>query len=320
MKRLIVLGMVAILLGLFQTQGMAAPKLVAIANFGSDPALDALIAGFKSEIIKQGFKEGTDVKFEVLHVNFDGALIPQMMTKLLASKPDMLLTVTTPVAQASKKLAKGLPVVFAAVTDPVGANLIPSWTKGSNMMTGASDLQDLDGVMTFMKKLLPNAKTLGVPYNPGEDNDVSMLNFMKEKASRHGLTIVPVGIDNVNDIQVRIQSLKGKADIVYVGGSNLLQPSIPAIAAVTRRLNIPVFNVQDVPVREHQVLAAFSVSYYNVGVNAGKLAAKILNGAKPADLSPIKPAYEDHQTVISGKRAKTLGISVPGNLKKSVVN
>ena len=107
-----------------------------------------------------------------------------MITKLQSEQPKLMYTITTPVSQIAKKAlaGSGIPIVFAAVTDPVAAKLVPSWEAGDEGMTGASDLQDIAAILEFAKKLFPNAKRLGVPYNPGEANDAAIVEKIKAAA------------------------------------------------------------------------------------------------------------------------------------------
>ncbi|MCK3777135.1 ABC transporter substrate-binding protein [Ensifer sesbaniae] len=217
--------------------------------------------------------------------------------------------------EGQKALAgSGIPVVFSAVTDPVAAKLVPSWEAGDDGMTGATDLQDVAAVMAFTRKLLPEAKRFGVPYNPGEANDTALLDKIKEAAPAAGFEVVEVGVDNVNDIQQRIASFAGKADVIYTPASNLLQPAIGAVSAAARQAQIPIVNSDDGAVRDGVVPASFAVNYEQVGVNAGKIAAEILKGTDPKTIAPSRPAYEDHAPLISKKATAAFSIEVPAAL------
>lgn len=287
---------------------------IGIANFGEHPQLNASIAGFKQGLTEAGV---TDVTFSESHTNFDASLVPQMITKLQSEGPKLIYTVTTPVSQIAKKAlsGSGIPIVFTAVTDPVAAKLVPSWEAGDEGMTGASDLQDIPAILEFAKKLLPNAKRIGVPFNPGEANDVAIVEAIKAAAGPAGYEVVEVGVDNVNDIQQRIASLAGKADVIYVPASNLLQPAVPAVAAAARQAGIPIINSDDNAVRNGTVPAAFSVNYTQVGVAAGKMAAEILKGKDPKTIAPWKPAYADHMPVISKKTMAAFNTPIPAEFE-----
>lgn len=294
----------------------ADPIKIGIANFGEHPQLNASITGFKQALADNGFAEGKDVVYTESHTNFDATLVPQMIEKLKAENPKLIYTVTTPVSQIAKQqlAGSGINIVFTAVTDPVAAKLVPSWDAGDVGITGSSDLQDMAAVMEFTRKLLPNAKRFGVPYNPGEANDVALLEKIKEVAPAAGFEVVEVGVDNVNDIQQRIASLAGKADVIYTPASNLLQPAIAAVSAAARQAGIPIVNSDDGAVRSGVVPASFAVNYTQVGINAGKIAAEILKGKDPKDIAPARPTYADHAPVISKKVMAEFGVEIPASL------
>lgn len=289
---------------------------VGIAQFGRHPQLDLVSDSFKDQLAKEGYKEGTDITYNLKQVNFDPSLVPQMIGQILSQKPKLILTITTPVSQGAKAILQNtdVPGVFAAVSDPVQARLVPSWDGGDKNMTGASDLQDVEAVLQFTRELLPDAKRLGVPYNPGEDNDIAVLQIIHEKAAKYGFEVVEMGIETVNDVPVRIAAFKRKADVIYVMTSNLLQPAEPAIAAAAGSIRLPVISANDANVRAGNFLASFSVDYGNVGRNAAKIAARIIKGEKPETIAVIKPAFEDHKPVVSAKQMALYGLEVPASL------
>lgn len=191
--------------------GAAAQKTIAIASFGEHPTLNQARDGFKAELGRLGYREGQDVVYSFGHGNFNPALLPQILAQQEAKDPILLLTITTPVTQAARTIIKNpkLPIVFAAVSDPVRAGLVPSWDHGSDRMVGASNFQDLEGVLRFAKELLPNAKSVGLPFNPGEANDVAQADGMKAAAAKLGLEVKAVPVDSLGDIGPRVQSLRG---------------------------------------------------------------------------------------------------------------
>ena len=95
-----------------------------------------------------------------------------------------MLTVTTPMTQAAVKLVRdqSLPIVFAPVTDPVAAGLVPDWQHGSARFVGASNMQSTETVIDFARKLLGDVKSFGMLYNPGDANDVTGKNLAEAAA------------------------------------------------------------------------------------------------------------------------------------------
>jgi len=291
----------------------AEPKLIAIANFGEHPQLNAVAEGFKAELLASGLVEGTDVTFTTDHVNFETTLLPQMISKIEATNPALVLAITTPVSQNVKNQmgAKGIPLIFSAVTDPVAAGLVPSWDKGDTNMSGATDALDINATLAFARKLFPDAKTIGVPFNPGEANDVATLELFKKHAAANGFEVVEIGIDNTNDIQARITAAAGKVDLLYGPGSNMIQPAISAVASAANEAKIPLINTDPGLVNEGIIPAAFAVSYEKIGHIAGKIALRALNGEPLANIAPVSPAYEDHQITISKHAMEAIGKTIP---------
>ena len=294
---------------------LAQPKKVAIASMGPHGSLEQVIAGFKQALADKGFVDGKGVVYEYSHGNFDPNLVPQVLTKLEAGKPAVLLTITTPMTQAAVKIVRDqtIPIVFAPVTDPVTAGLVPDWDHGSARFVGASNLQSMEAVLDFAKKLLGDVKSFGMLYNPGDANDIANKNLAETAAKAAGITFKAVGVNSVNDIGLRAATLQG-VDFIYAIPSSMLMPALPAIASAADRMKIPVISSSPQGAQDHVVLAAMSVSWTQVGYQAGLRAAAILNGAKPSELANYKPAPADHSAVISGKRLKQSGKELPAAL------
>ena len=296
---------------------LAQPKLIAIANFGEHPVLRETITGFKDEMAKQGFAEGKDVAYDDQHVNFDRSLIPQLLTQAQSKRPALIFAMTTGVAQASLRgvTDKSIPIVFGAVVDPVVAKIVPSFERGSETHTGASMMPNFDASFTFLKQLLPDVKRVGTLYNPAEDNDKTNIELITAAAKTAGLELVTVGVDQQGDIPVRIQSLRGRVDAIFLIQSNIIQTAMPVVAQVTNQLKIPTVNSifnRDLKDR----LAGFhAISYRGNGEQAARIAARILKGEKPSDIAVYVPKTGDFQSLVSPKGLALMDRQVPDGLK-----
>ncbi len=290
------------------------PITIAIANYGPHPTLQQTIDGFKGEMTQAGYTEHVDVTYDITNVNFDPTLIPQMLAKLSAENPAVIVALTTPVAQAAKHRVKNIPIVFSAITDPVQAGLLTDKHHGDANISGASDQQDLNAFLSFAKRLLPNATRIGLLYASGEDNDRALVNMMQAAARAQGMTLVALPIDNPRDIPIRTQQFKDKVDFIYVGASGPIQPSLPAIVSVANTLKIPVFNLDATAVQANQVLGSFAVSYEKVGENTAKIVLRVLKGEHLDTIAPIYPTLQDHHAYVSLKNAQKLGITLPADL------
>ncbi|RZI47310.1 ABC transporter substrate-binding protein [Rickettsiales endosymbiont of Peranema trichophorum] len=284
---------------------------IAIANYGPHASLDAVIVGLKEQMRADGFIENQNVRYEMADVGFDHALIPQTVATLKAHNPKAMVVMSTPIAQFAKGKIKNIPLIYAAVTDPVDVGLLQNPQQADGNMTGSSDMQDLESLLKFAKSLLPNAKRVGLLYATSDSNDTSLVKMMKLAASKLDMSVVAIPVEQARDVPVRAQGFKNEVDLIYVGTSGPIQPTLPAISAEARKMRIPVFNVQSAAVRDGLALASFGVDYIAVGRNAGKLASAVLKGDDISNLTPLYPTAADHSGLINEKLAIEFGIEIP---------
>jgi putative ABC transport system substrate-binding protein len=285
--------------------------IVAIANYGPHPTLEASIRGMKKYLAAHGFVENKTIQFEISDVGFDQSLIPQMISKLRSLKPKLMVVKSTPVAQFAKGKIHDIPLVYCDITDPIGAGLIKTKGKSHENMVGSSDQEDLEPLLSFAKELLPQAKAVGVLYATSDSNDASLIIAMNTAAARVNLSVVAIPIDQSRDIPIRMQGFNGKVDFIYVGTSGPIQPALPVIAAEAKKMAIPVFNAGDQAVKDGLALACFGVDYESVGANAGELVEKLIKCSSVKDLAPVFPKAEDHRCFVNEKLAIKFGVKVP---------
>jgi len=289
--------------------------VIAIANYGRDTSLDDSIQGLQTYLESQGFIEGKTIHYKIADVSFDAALIPQMITELKNASPQVMVVLTTPVAQFAKGAIQDIPLVFNVITDPVKAGLLKKPNHASHNMTGSSDQPDLQLVLNFAKQLLPKAQSVGLLYSTAESNDEALLSMMQKAATETGMKLVAIPVDQSRDVPLRMQAFKGKVDFIYVGMSGPIQPTLPVIAAEAYKMHIPVFNADVDPVKKGLALASYGVSYRQVGANAGRLVVEILRGTAVESLAPLYPKPGDYHAVVSRHNADLLHIVIPSGLQ-----
>lgn len=289
---------------------MAEEKTVAIASFGDHPALQQIIDGMKASMTERGYD---DVVYTYDQVNWQRNVIPQMLAKIASTKPDVVVTVTTPVTQTAVRALQDpeTPVVFTAVMEPVVAGLVPNWDTPGQNMTGASNLINMEGTLSFIKELLPDLTRLGILYNPGDDADNSLYERLNEFAPDYGIEIVWVGVDNVNDLPQRIQSLNGKAEAIYVLPTSMFQQATEQIAAISQRIGLPAFNGLPAPVLKDEMLASYSVDWPDMGAKTADIIDQIFKGTPVSQIPPTMPSPSEHDVVISAKQVERWKITVP---------
>jgi putative ABC transport system substrate-binding protein len=286
---------------------------IAIAQFGPHPSLEQVAEGFKASLTDAGLTPNYDEG----NVNFDRSLVPQFLNRLAAGNPDLMLSITTPMAQSARQILSNrtFPIVFAPVTDPVQAGLVESWDAGAPLLTGVSNIPDLSATIDFMKTLLPEMSRLGILYNPGDDSDTAFAERLNDIAPAHGVEVLLIGVDNANDIPQRVSSARGRADALFIPASSLLQPASPAIASAASRISLPVFSSNTQAVDDGLALATFAADFYDIGKRAGDLAVRILSGEDPATIPIALPSADDHLMRVSQKQLDALGLILPEELQ-----
>jgi putative tryptophan/tyrosine transport system substrate-binding protein len=300
------------------TQNKSDLPMVAIANYGPHSSLTSAISGIKQALVNEGFIEGKTVNYSIMDVGFEGSLIPQMIAQLNSLHPKVMVVVTTPVAQFAKSYVHNIPIVFTAITDPLSAGLVDKIGSKSTMV-GSSDKQDLSIMLNNARHLIPRLKTIGLMYSTKESNDKALLEMMVKSAEKVGINVLSVAINEARDIPMALCKFKGKVDLIYVGASGPIQPALPLIAHESKRMGIPVLNMNETAVKEHKVLASFGVDYNKVGRNAGSLVASLLKGEDLTSLTTIYPKAEDHRSLISRKQLEFFGLSLPEELSNSQI-
>lgn len=302
------------LLSFFKLSNEESLPLVAIANYGPHASLDEAIQGIKDSLAKKGFIEHKTVNYVMADVGFDASLIPQMIATLKNKHPEVMVVITTPVAQFAKGAIKDVPLIYAVITDPIEAGLIQDTLHADLNMTGSSDKQDLNILLQFAKRILPNAQTIGLLYATSEANDRALHHAMQKSAKLAKMKLLALPVSEARDVPLVMQQLKGKVDVLYVGASGPIQPTLPVISAISKQMRIPVLNVDKMAVKEGQVLGNFGVDYYQVGVHAGDMVASVLISPKAALLPPVFPSPEDHRGFINLSVADELGLAIPSGL------
>jgi putative ABC transport system substrate-binding protein len=287
-------------------------SLVAIVNYGQIPPLLATIEGIKKELSENGYAENKNIRYEVADIAFDHTLIPQAVMNLKGHNPKVMVVISTPIAQFAKGKIRDIPLVYSAITDPADAKLVNSSTESVDNITGSSDMQSLEALLRLIRSILPQAKTIGMLYATSDCNDTALINRMHRETKAIGMSLVAVPVDQMRDIPIRMQELKGNADLIYVGASGL-QSALAVISGEAAKMSIPVFNIEEQSVRDGLALASFGVNYESVGRNAGKLVMKLLKGVPVKDLPPVFPKIEDHRCFINKKLAEKFQIKIPEN-------
>ncbi len=225
------LGAVALAIA-SMTGAHAADKSVAVTAIVEHPALDAVRDGVQAALKAEGFESGKNLKWQYQSAQGNTGTAAQIARKFVGDKPDAIVAIATPSAQAVVASTKSVPVVFSAVTDPVVAKLVPSWEASKTNVTGVSDLLALDKQMNLVKQVVPSAKRIGMVYNPGEANSAVVVKELQKLLPTLGMTLVEAAAPRSVDVSSAARSLIGKVDVIYTSTDNNVVSAYEALVKV----------------------------------------------------------------------------------------
>ena len=292
--------------------GMAQDKVtVAVTAIVEHPALDAARDGIKAALAEAGYVDGQNLTFVYESAQGNPATAAQIARKLVGEAPAVIVPISTPSAQAVVGATRDIPVVFTAVTDPVGAKLVKDLAHPGGNVTGMSDLSPIGKHLDLVKEVVPKAAKLGVIYNPGEANSLTLLELLKREAPARGLTIVEAPAPKSADVLAAAQSLVGKVDALYVPTDNTVVTALEAIVKVGQQNQLPVLagDTDSVP---RGAIAALGFNYGDVGRQTGRMVVRVLKGEQPGDI-PVE-GVEITELFVNPKAAQAMGVTLPAEL------
>jgi len=281
---------------------------VAVTAIVEHPALDAARDGVKEALEAAGYKEGENLKFLYESAQGNPATAAQIARQFVGEGPDVIVPISTPSAQAVVSATKDIPVVFTAVSDPLGAQLVTDMDKPGGNVTGLSDLSPVAEHLALIKEILPEAKTIGYLYNSGEANSVSLLAVLKAEAEKAGLTVVESAATKSAEVQGAARALVGRADAIYIPTDNTIISALEGAVAVAEEAKLPLFTA-DTDSVSRGAIAALGFNYKDVGKQTGEVVVRILKGEKPGDIAVKVAAGTD--LVVNKSAAAKMGVSLP---------
>ncbi|HGS4916177.1 TPA: ABC transporter substrate-binding protein [Vibrio cholerae] len=287
---------------------MAKTAKVAVSQIVEHPALDATRQGLLDGLKAKGYEEGKNLEFDYKTAQGNPAIAVQIARQFVGEKPDVLVGIATPTAQALVSATKTIPIVFTAVTDPVGAKLVKQLEQPGKNVTGLSDLSPVEQHVELIKEILPNVKSIGVVYNPGEANAVSLMELLKLSAAKHGIKLVEATALKSADVQSATQAIAEKSDVIYALIDNTVASAIEGMIVAANQAKTPVFGAATSYV-ERGAIASLGFDYYQIGVQTADYVAAILEGKEPGSLDVQVAKGSD--LVINKTAAEQLGITIP---------
>ena len=270
------------------------------------PFVDA----FLQRLRELGWIDGSTVAIEYRWAQGRDELYAEFAAEFVRLKVDVIVTAGTDATIALKKATSEIPIVFAAVGDPVGTGLIASLAHPGGNVTGLSNEQaDLAGYrLELLREVVPSVRRVALLGNIGSPLILLEMKAAEEAAPKLGLDVFRLGVRKTEDIESAIESVKDRADALYVCTDPLISTNRVRINILAVGEKLPTMN----SFREYVQaggLISYGPNFPDLFRRAGDFVDKILRGVKPADLPVEQPVKFD--LMINTTTAKVLGLTIP---------
>lgn len=329
-------GLIAALSAILLLSDLAHRKTDGTASAGGATSVELSKQKFKAVIVSLAPGVGTDLctqglldglqasgvsvgkNLELLKADAQGDMInvPAILQNYDNSDVDVILTVSTPCLTGACNKVKQKHVVFTCVSDPIAAGAGKDRQQHLGFLTGVGSFPPVAHHLEMMQKFVPGLRAVGVMYNPAEANSLKEITIAQEVYRSHGVRLQVVAIAGSNEVLQATQILAGKdIQAVWAPADNTVSEGYEGAVKGAQDANLPLF-ADLCSVIHRGGLACLGVTPHEAGMAAGKLAAKVLQGANPKDLAIEEVAVE--QISVRKSNAEKLQIAIPDEYAKYV--
>ena len=271
------------------------------------------VAAFVKRLGELGWTEGRNVAIEYHWAEARTERYSEIATELANHKVDVIVTWASAPVLAAKHATTTIPIVFAAQMDPVGAGVVASLARPGGNVTGMS-IQQTDTAgkrIELLREALPRLARLAVMANSSAPGAMIEMREVATTARTLGLEVIPIEVSQAGEVFSSIESIRDRADALYVATDPLIFSNRIAINEMAQRQRTPTIYGS----REYVdagALMSYGPNWIDLFRHAAEQVDKILRGTKPADIPVQQPTKFD--LVVNLRTAKALGLEIPPSL------
>lgn len=290
-----------------QAGGDGAVYKIGICNYVDDASLNQINENIQARLAELGAQNGVSFKISYDNPNGDPAVMNQIISNFIADDVDLMVGIATPVAMAMQAATEDIPIVFSAVSDPVGAELVDSLEAPGANITGTSDYLDTNSIMNLILAANPDAKKIGFLYDLGQDSSSTPIAHAKEYLDAKGIAYVERNGTNTSEVMLAAQALVSDGvDAVFTPTDNTIMTAELAIYETFIDAGIPHYTGAD-SFALNGAFLGYGVDYANLGRETADMIFDILyNGASPAT-TPVK-TFDNGTATVNTETCEALGL------------
>ncbi|MBQ9029901.1 MAG: ABC transporter substrate-binding protein [Parasporobacterium sp.] len=291
-----------------ETQETKDTYKVGICNYVDDASLNQIVDNIQSRLEELGEENG--ITFEIIYQNSqaDASIMNQIIADFITSKVDLMVGVATPVAMAMQAATEDnqIPVVFAAVSDPISTELVESLEAPGSNITGSSDYLDTNAVMNLIFAADPDAQNIGLLYDIGQDASATPIAAAKEYLDEKGIGYKEYTGTTVAEVELAVQSLIADGmDAVFTPTDNTIMTAELSIYEELAEAGIPHYTGAD-SFALNGAFVGYGVDYAELGKETADMVKEILvDGKSPAE-TPVL-TFDNGTATINSETCEIIG-------------
>lgn len=281
---------------------------IGICNFVDDASLNQICENIQDQLAEIEKEKGVKFVIKYDNCNADANVLSQIIANFIADDVDLMVGIATPVAMAMQAATEDnqIPVVFAAVSDPVAAGVVNTLDAPGSNLTGTSDFLDTNAVMNLIFALNSDADKIGLLYDAGQDASTTAIRTAKEYLEKKGIGYVERMGTTVDEVILASEALVAdKVDAVFTPSDNTIMTAELSIYEIFNKAGIPQFTGAD-SFALNGAFLGYGVDYANLGRETGKMVAEILIDGKDPASTPVR-TFDNGTATVNIETTQELG-------------
>lgn len=282
---------------------------IGICNYVDDASLNQIVENINARLAEIESEQGITIEVKYDNCNADANVMNQIIANFAADNVDLMVGVATPVAMAMQSATEDskTPVVFAAVSDPVGAGLVASLEEPGSNVTGSSDNLDTNSVMNLIFARNPDAKKIGLLYDVGQDSSTAAIEHAKAYLDDKGVEYVERTATTAEEVALAAQALVSDGvDAVFTPTDNTIMKAELAIYETFADAGIPHYTGAD-SFALNGAFLGYGVDYANLGRETADMIASILTESKDPATTPVI-TFDNGTATVNTEICEKLGL------------
>ncbi len=295
-------------------QSTGPQKKLVLFLFSDHSIIQDCARGVRDELRQSGVLQSHNIRVDTKNAQNEFYMAQSIVQDIVRQAYDYIITLSTPALQVTAQGNKKIPHVFGAVTDPYRMGIAKNAQDHLPQVTGVATLQPVETTIKVMRDIFPAAKRIGMVWNPAEACSEACTYKAREAVKKYGFELLEANVSSTAEVLDAVKSLLSrKIDLFITAGDNTVLLALESIADIMRQHQIPYFTNGPSDV-ERGAFLSIGADYYEVGRETARVAEKVINGEKPADI-PIQNCVPEKMHINRGL-ARQYGIAIPDAVVK----